>query len=79
MKDLVELVAKSLVDHPDKVNVTQLDSEQTTILELRVDPSDLGKVIGRQGRTARALRTILGAAGMKQRRRYSLEIKEKSN
>ena len=69
MKDLVELVAKSLVDHPDKVNVTQLDGEQTTILELRVDPSDLGKVIGRQGRTARALRTILGAAGMKQRRR----------
>ncbi|HNX41947.1 MAG: hypothetical protein BWY86_00119 [Candidatus Aminicenantes bacterium ADurb.Bin508] len=78
MKDLVELVAKSLVDHPDKVNVTQLDGEQTTILELRVDPSDLGKVIGRQGRTARALRTILGAAGMKQRRRYSLEIIEKS-
>ena len=77
-KDLVELVAKSLVDHPDKVNVTQLDGEQTTILELRVDPSDLGKVIGRQGRTARALRTILGAAGMKQRRRYSLEIIEKS-
>ena len=79
MKDLVELVAKSLVDHPDKVNVTQLDGEQTTILELRVDPSDLGKVIGRQGRTARALRTILGAAGMKQRRRYSLEILEKSS
>jgi len=79
MKDLVELVAKSLVDHPDKVNVTQLDGEQTTILELRVDPSDLGKVIGRQGRTARALRTILGAAGMKQRRRYSLEIIEKSS
>ena len=78
MKDLVELVAKSLVDHPDKVNVTQLDGEQTTILELRVDPSGLGKVIGRQGRTARALRTILGAAGMKQRRRYSLEIIEKS-
>ena len=78
MKDLVELVAKSLADHPDKVNVTQLDGEQTTILELRVDPSDLGKVIGRQGRTARALRTILGAAGMKQRRRYSLEIIEKS-
>ena len=78
MKDLVELVAKSLVDHPDKVNVTQLYGEQTTILEHRVDPSDLGKVIGRQGRTARALRTILGAAGMKQRRRYSLEIIEKS-
>ncbi len=78
MKDLVEMIAKSLVDHPEKVNVTQLDGEQTTILELRVDPQDLGKVIGRQGRTARAIRTILGAAGMKQRRRYSLEIIEKS-
>ncbi len=78
MKDLVEMIAKSLVDHPEKVNVTQLDGEQTTILELRVDPNDLGKVIGRQGRTARAIRTILGAAGMKQRRRYSLEIIEKS-
>lgn len=72
------MIAKSLVDHPEKVNVTQLDGEQTTILELRVDPQDLGKVIGRQGRTARAIRTILGAAGMKQRRRYSLEIIEKS-
>jgi len=78
VKDLVEMIAKSLVDHPEKVNVTQLDGEQTTILELRVDPNDLGKVIGRQGRTARAIRTILGAAGMKQRRRYSLEIIEKS-
>ncbi len=77
MKDLVEMIAKSLVDHPEKVNVTQLDGEQTTILELRVDPNDLGKVIGRQGRTARAIRTILGAAGMKQRRRYTLEIIEK--
>ncbi len=77
MKDLVEMIAKSLVDHPEKVNVTQLDGEQTTILELRVDQGDLGKVIGRQGRTARAIRTILGAAGMKQRRRYTLEIIEK--
>jgi len=77
VKDLVEMIAKSLVDHPEKVNVTQLDGEQTTILELRVDPNDLGKVIGRQGRTARAIRTILGAAGMKQRRRYTLEIIEK--
>jgi predicted RNA-binding protein YlqC (UPF0109 family) len=77
VKDLVEMIAKSLVDHPEKVNVTQLDGEQTTILELRVDQGDLGKVIGRQGRTARAIRTILGAAGMKQRRRYTLEIIEK--
>ncbi|MCX7974230.1 MAG: KH domain-containing protein [Candidatus Aminicenantes bacterium] len=78
MKDLVELIAKSLVDNPDKVHVSQLDGEQTTILELRVAPEDLGKVIGKQGRTARAIRTILGAAGMKMKRRFNLEIIEKS-
>ncbi|MEW6455811.1 MAG: KH domain-containing protein [Acidobacteriota bacterium] len=78
MRDLVELIAKALVDHPEKVNVSQLEGEQTTILELKVAPEDLGKVIGKQGRTARAIRTILGAAGMKQRRRYNLEILEKS-
>ncbi len=77
MKELVEMIVKSLVDHPDKVNVSQLDGEQTTILELRVAPEDLGKVIGKQGRTARAIRTILGAAGMKMKRRYNLEIIEK--
>ncbi|MCP2519280.1 KH domain-containing protein [SCandidatus Aminicenantes bacterium Aminicenantia_JdfR_composite] len=71
------MIVKSLVDHPDKVNVSQLDGEQTTILELRVAPEDLGKVIGKQGRTARAIRTILGAAGMKMKRRYNLEIIEK--
>lgn len=76
MKQLVETVCKSLVDNPDQVQVTQIDGEQTTILELRVAPSDLGKVIGKQGRTARAIRTILAAAGMKQRRRYNLEIIE---
>lgn len=76
MKELVETVCKSLVDNPDQVKVTQIDGEQTTILELRVAPSDLGKVIGKQGRTARAIRTILAAAGMKQRRRYNLEIIE---
>ena len=76
MKELVETVCKSLVDNPDQVQVTQIDGEQTTILELRVAPSDLGKVIGKQGRTARAIRTILAAAGMKQRRRYNLEIIE---
>ena len=59
-----------------KSSVTQIDGEQTTILELRVHQSDLGKVIGKQGRTARAIRTILAAAGMKQRRRYNLEIIE---
>ena len=76
MKELVEIVCKALVDNPDQVVVTQIDGEQTTILELRVHQSDLGKVIGKQGRTARAMRTILAAAGMKQRRRYNLEIIE---
>lgn len=76
MKQLVENVCKALVDNPDQVKVTQIDGEQTTILELRVHPSDLGKVIGKQGRTARAIRTILNASGMKQKRRYNLEIIE---
>ncbi len=77
MKQLVETVCKSLVDNPDEVRVTQIDGEQTTILELRVHQSDLGKVIGKQGRTARAIRTILAAAGMKQKRRFNLEIIER--
>lgn len=77
MKNLVELIAKSLVDQPEKVLVTQLEGEQTSILELKVAPEDLGKVIGKQGRTARAIRIILGAAGMKLKRRYNLEIIEK--
>lgn len=76
MKQLVETVCKALVDNPEEVQVTQIDGEQTTILELRVDQSDLGKVIGKQGRTARAIRTILAAAGMKQKRRFNLEIIE---
>ena len=78
MKDLVELIAKSLVDDPDKVQVSQLEGEQSSILELKVAPEDLGKVIGKQGRTARAIRTLLGAAGMKLKRRFNLEIIEKS-
>ena len=77
MKEMVETVCNWLVDNPDQVGVTQIDGEQTTILELRVHPSDLGKVIGKQGRTARAIRTILAAAGMKQRRRFNLEIIER--
>ncbi len=77
MKDLVEMIAKSLVDNPEKVQVSQLEGEQTTILELKVDQEDLGKVIGKQGRTARAIRIILGAAGMKLKRRFNLEIIEK--
>lgn len=77
MQELVELIAKSLVDNPEKVVVSQLQGEQTTILELKVAPEDLGKVIGKQGRTARAMRVILGAAGMKLKRRFNLEIIEK--
>jgi predicted RNA-binding protein YlqC (UPF0109 family) len=76
MKDLVEAIAKALVDHPDKVQVRAVDGEQVTVLELRVHPEDLGKVIGRQGRTAKSIRTILGAAGMKIRKRLTLEILE---
>ncbi len=78
MKELVEKIAKALVDHPDQVQVHQVEGEQTTILELKVAPEDLGKVIGREGRTARAIRTILSAAGMKMRKRFVLEIIEKS-
>ena len=75
MKQLVEDIAKSLVDAPEEVVVTTVDGE-VTILELKVAPADLGKVIGKQGRTARSIRTILGAAGMKANKRYSLEILE---
>ncbi|HUU38288.1 MAG TPA: KH domain-containing protein [Candidatus Desulfaltia sp.] len=77
MKELVEMIARALVDNPEKVQVSQLEGEQTSILELKVAPEDLGKVIGKQGRTARAIRIILGAAGMKLKRRYNLEIIEK--
>ncbi len=76
MKELLEMIAKVLVDHPDQVQVTEVEGEQTTVLELRVAPSDLGKVIGKQGKTARAIRTILGAAGMKMHKRFVLEILE---
>lgn len=74
MKDLVEFLAKSLVDTPDEVRVSTYEREQATVIELEVAQADLGKVIGRQGRTARAVRTILSAAGQKARRRYILDI-----
>ncbi|MBV8516851.1 MAG: KH domain-containing protein [Acidobacteria bacterium] len=74
MDELVEFVAKSLVDHPDEVHVRTRERDQQTVLELEVAPDDLGKVIGRQGRTARAIRTLLAAAGQKSRRRYTLDI-----
>jgi len=76
MKELVEMIAKALVDSPDEVIVMEVVGEQTTVLELKVAQSDLGKVIGKQGRTARAIRTLLGAAGMKLRKRFILEILE---
>lgn len=76
MRELVERIARSLVDEPEEVAVTEVEGQQTTVLELQVAPEDLGKVIGKQGRTARAMRTLLGAAGMKQSKRYVLEILE---
>lgn len=76
MKDLLEEIAKALVDNPEDVRVTEVEGEQTTVLELRVRADDLGKVIGRQGRTARAIRTLLSAAGMKVQKRFVLEILE---
>ncbi|HWE53283.1 MAG TPA: KH domain-containing protein [Bryobacteraceae bacterium] len=76
MKQLIEDIAKALVDAPDDVAVNVIEGEQTTVLELKVAPGDLGKVIGKQGRTARSIRTILGAAGMKLNRRFTLEILE---
>lgn len=76
MKDVVEMICKTLVDLPEEVKVTQIDGGQVSILEVRVNRSDIGKVIGKQGRTAQAIRTIIAAAGMKQKRRYNLEILE---
>ena len=77
MKELVELIVKSLVDNPDEVKVSQLDGEQSSIIELTVAPEDMGKVIGKQGRNAQAIRVIIGAAGMKLKKRVNLEILEK--
>ncbi len=77
MKELVELIAKSLVDNPDRVQVFQIDGEQSSIIELKVAPEDVGKVIGKQGRNVQAIRIILGAAGMKLKKRFILELIEK--
>jgi len=76
MKELVENIAKALVDHPEFVHVTAVEGSQVTVLELRTHPTDLGKVIGRDGRTAKAIRTLLGAAGMKLHKRFTLDIVE---
>ena len=74
MKELIAFVARSLVDNPDEVHVQTFERDQGTVVELEVAEGDLGKVIGRQGRTARALRTLLSAAGQGARRRYILDI-----
>lgn len=76
LKELVEEIAKALVDSPEEVSVRQVDGQQATLFELKVAASDVGKVIGKQGRTARSIRTLLGAAGVKDNRRYTLDILE---
>ena len=76
LKDLVEYIVKKLVDKPESVSVSEISGEQATIVELRVAPEDLGKVIGKEGRTARAIRTLLHAAATKDRKRAVLEILE---
>ena len=76
MKDLISVIAKALVDFPDQVEILEVEGEQTTVLELRVAKEDLGKVIGKQGKTARSIRTILSAAGTKLGKRCVLEILE---
>jgi len=76
MKQLVEYIAKALVDNPDKVDIKEIAGEKTLIYELRVGEGDLGKVIGKEGRTAKAIRSIITAAAMKQGKRAQLEILE---
>ena len=76
MKDLIERIARALVDKPEDVMVIAIEGNQATVLELKVAKEDLGKIIGKQGRTARSLRTIVGAASAKERRRVVLEIVE---
>ncbi len=76
MKELITTIAKALVDHPDEVVVTEIEGQQITVLELKVAKVDIGKVIGKQGRTAHALRSILGAASAKMKKRAILKIIE---
>ncbi len=76
MKELVELIARTLVERPEEVKVKEIEGHQATVLELRVAEGDLGKVIGKQGRTARAIRTVLNASGTKLKKRFVLEILE---
>ncbi len=76
LKELIEYIAKALVDNPDQVRVSEIEGEKTSVIELNVSKEDLGKVIGKQGRTARAMRTILSAASTKVKKRAVLEIIE---
>jgi len=76
MKELISYIAQALVDNPDQVEVSEVEGNQTSVLELKVAKEDLGKVIGKQGRTARAMRTILSAASAKIKKRTVLEIIE---
>ena len=76
MKELIDYIAKALVDNPDQVTVSEVEGNRTSVLELKVAREDLGKVIGKQGRTARAMRTILSAASAKLKKRSVLEILE---
>jgi uncharacterized protein len=76
MKELIEFIAQALVDNPDKIDVAEIQGEQTSVIELRVAKEDLGKVIGKQGKTAKAMRTILNAASAKVHKRVVLEIIE---
>ncbi len=76
MKDLIERIVRALVDNPEEVTVTAIEGNQATVLELKVAKEDLGKIIGKQGRTAKSLRTIVGAASGKERKRVVLEIVE---
>ena len=76
MKELIETIVTALVDNPDQVSVEVVEGNQMTVLELRVNAEDLGKIIGKQGRTVRSLRTIVSAAGMKMKKHFTLEILE---
>ncbi len=76
MKEFIEFIVKSLVDHPEKVSVTEVEGERTTILEVRVEKEDMGKVIGKKGQTAQSIRTLLGAVSGKHGKRTVLEILE---
>ena len=77
MKELVEVIAKALVDNPDEVVVTETVKEKAIVLELKVAPSDTGKVIGKQGKIAKAMRTLVRCASQKEGKKYNIEIKER--